>query len=364
MSTSYKAVFALSILMIFIVIIGGAMSGSKSVGFGIWYWGYTAWKMHKRDNDSLVSLQKIMLWFQAIAFSVALAVLLLPDPDIRRYLDITPLGLIIIAALSMGLTYILYKFFLGQQNDSSYSSASVAESPIADIYWEQALRELDTVRHEATWAKAMAGADGDDGKTKALYLKLRASELQHARRASQMHSEKSNEESGRAGAMGPPISTKPLGGSILRKERIGNIAIATLVFLLGAYLIKEFAISPGERSPSNVKSSSEAYWEDGGKKYRLGALYQRTSSTLDCQEIIGPESFKTHISGDNITIGNRTPFRISEKTPETIFFYSETPIGKSSARIDVSGFIDLRDGMGQITSGNVYIFRCREQPPN
>jgi hypothetical protein len=63
MSGSYKTVFVLSILMIFVVIIGGIVSGSKVVGFGIWYWGYTAWKMYKRDNHSLVSLQKIMLWF-------------------------------------------------------------------------------------------------------------------------------------------------------------------------------------------------------------------------------------------------------------------------------------------------------------
>jgi len=71
MSTSYKAVFVLALLMIFVVIIGGAMSGSKSVGFGVWYWGYTAWKMYKRDNESLVSLQKVMLWFEAIAFDLS-----------------------------------------------------------------------------------------------------------------------------------------------------------------------------------------------------------------------------------------------------------------------------------------------------
>ena len=61
MSTSYKSVFVLSILMIFLFLIGVVESGSKSVGIGSWYWGYTAWKMYKRDNDSLVSLQKFIL---------------------------------------------------------------------------------------------------------------------------------------------------------------------------------------------------------------------------------------------------------------------------------------------------------------
>ena len=75
MSTSYKAVFVISILMIFAVIMGGALSGSKSLGWGIWYWGYTAWKMYKRDNESLVVIHKVVLWFEAIAFSVALTFL-------------------------------------------------------------------------------------------------------------------------------------------------------------------------------------------------------------------------------------------------------------------------------------------------
>lgn len=178
-SSSYKAVFALSILMIFVVIIGGAMSGSKSVGFGVWYWGYTAWKMYKRDNDSLVSLQKVMLWFEAIAFSVALAVLLFSDSDVSRYVDISPIGLIILASLSMGVTYLLYKFFKKHQSAPT-TSPSVISSSIEDRFWEQASRELDGDKHEATWARAMASAEGDEGKTKALYIKTRSSDLQRS----------------------------------------------------------------------------------------------------------------------------------------------------------------------------------------
>jgi hypothetical protein len=173
MSTGYKAVFVLSILMIFVVIIGGAMNGSKSVGFGVWYWGYTAWKMYKRDNDSLVSIQKVMLWFEAIAFSLALGVLLLSDSDVRRYVDITPLGLIILASLSIGATYLLYKFFKTQQFAPA-TFAAVSSSSIEDRFWEKASRELEGDRHEATWARTLASADGDEPKAKARYIKIRA----------------------------------------------------------------------------------------------------------------------------------------------------------------------------------------------
>jgi hypothetical protein len=179
-STSYRAVFALSILMIFLVIVGGAMSGSKSVGFGIWYWGYTAWKMYKRDNDSLVSLQRIMLWFQAVAFSVALAVLLFSDADVRRYVDVAPIVLMIIATVSLGVTYALYKFFRRQistQGGKTYIPESLDK--VSDKYWEQALNELESTRHEATWAKSVSAAEGDKSKAKAFYLKMRATALQN-----------------------------------------------------------------------------------------------------------------------------------------------------------------------------------------
>lgn len=181
MSSSYKAIFVLSLLMIFFVIIGGAISGSKSVGVGVWYWGYTAWKMYKRDNASLLSLQKIMLWFQAVAFSVALAVLLFSDADVSRYVDITPEGLIALAFLSMGLTYGLYRYFQGQLKvvpERFFVTSSVDK--ISDKHWEQASRELEGGRHEATWAKSVSASEGDEPKAKALYLKLRATALQNA----------------------------------------------------------------------------------------------------------------------------------------------------------------------------------------
>jgi hypothetical protein len=177
MSPSYRAVFIISIVMIFFVIVGGIASGSKSFGLGIWYWGYIAWKMYKRDNESLISLQKILLYFEAVAFPTVFIILLFSNSETRRYTDVSPMSLVIFATISMVITYLLYKFFRNQQIIFSNSLSELTGSLIEDRYWEQASRELNGVRHEATWARALASADGDSAKTKAIYLRLRASDL-------------------------------------------------------------------------------------------------------------------------------------------------------------------------------------------
>lgn len=249
MSSSYKAVFALSILMIFVVIIGGAMSGSKSVGLGVWYWGYTAWKMYKRDNDSLISLQKIMLWFEAIAFSIALAVLVFSDSDVRRYVDVTPIGLIIIATLSMGVTYLLYKFFKGQKNIVLTSTFIGGNSSIDDRFWEQASRELEGERHEATWARAMASAEGDGAKTKALYIKIRSSDLQ--RNAYSANVENKTLPSKDSGII--KEESKLFWSSF---NPVGKVAIVGILALIG-YAIYDSVTSSKVASSNSVGSTSQ-----------------------------------------------------------------------------------------------------------
>jgi len=252
MSTSYKAVFLFSLAMALLVFVGGVISGSKSTGVWVWYWLYTAWKMYKRDNDSLVSLEKIMLWFQVVAFSIALAVLLFSDEDVRRYVDVTPLGLIILASISIGITFLLYKFFKRQQFASATSSTAFGSS-IDDRFWAEASRELDGNRHEATWAKAMASAEGDDAKTKALYIKIRASDLQNSNSSS-------NEQS----------STNPIQKSGIVKEEsklfwssfnaVGKAAIVGILALIG-YALYDSTKSSEQKSsaPSTpVNTSSQA----------------------------------------------------------------------------------------------------------
>lgn len=193
MSTGYRLVFLFSILMIIVVIIVGSFSGSKTAGFGIWYWGYIIWKMYKRDNVSLVSLQKFVLWFQALAFSLALVVLLFSDSDMRRFVDVTPAGLLIIAVLSMGVTFFLYKFFKKQQNVTVTPKSFVVNTSIEDRFWEQASRELKGDIHEATWAKAVASSEGDEAKARAFYIKTRSSDLQNTYLLSNEHFSPSKE---------------------------------------------------------------------------------------------------------------------------------------------------------------------------
>ncbi len=231
---------------------------------------------------------------------------------------------------------------------------------IEDECWEAAARELDGVRNQAIWARAFSEAHGDESKARAIYIGLRASRIQL---------EKSVSGSGGTSVSNALIASGSTDDKVSRERRVESVAIAILVLLLGTYLIKEFVKTPTPKDQPDFESSGDKYWEDGGIKYRLGTLYKRTSGALECDEILESGSFKARISGDKITIGNRPPLSISERTPETIFFYGETSDGKSSARVDVDGFIDLRDGTGQLTAKNIsknsgptlYIFKCREQ---
>lgn len=208
---SYRAVFVVSILMVFVVITGGAISGTKSAGLGIWYWGYTAWKMYKRDNASLVLLQKIMLGCQAIAFSIALIFVLRSEPDATKYMEITPFDLIVIATISLGTTFALYKFFDGQVNSLSNSidnsdvrnnsdaadrgspAVTTASStkerhnthPPSNQDWARALDEYEGGSiDKGLWAELYAQNEGDENRTKAAYIRRRADGLA----TSSMHS--------------------------------------------------------------------------------------------------------------------------------------------------------------------------------
>lgn len=53
-----------------------------------------------------------------------------------------------------------------------------ADSRAHDSLYEQAMAELDESRHEkAAWARALVSADGDEGRAKAHYIRLRVAQL-------------------------------------------------------------------------------------------------------------------------------------------------------------------------------------------
>jgi hypothetical protein len=112
MSNSYKAVFIFSIFMIFFVIIMGGASGSKGGGFGVFVWGYTAWLMYKRNNKDLISLYKFLLWIEGIGFSISAAIFTFSESEIISTVELG--GFFVIAAITMGMSYGLYKFFQRQ----------------------------------------------------------------------------------------------------------------------------------------------------------------------------------------------------------------------------------------------------------
>jgi hypothetical protein len=182
MSTSYKAVFVLSILMIIIAIIEAAMSGNKIAFVGTLYWVYSAWKMFKRDNESLVKLQIIMLWLEALLLFFYFGVMIFSDSyAVHSYADITPLFIFIILPIifSILINYNLLIFFKKQNfyDSSAKYNPSANASMIDDKHWDAASNELASNINQAAWAKSFAMSEGDEAKAKAMYLRNRAFDL-------------------------------------------------------------------------------------------------------------------------------------------------------------------------------------------
>ena len=80
MTTAYKLIFTLSILMVFLSIVAagipsGTGSGTAGGGLSTLWWIFTAWWMYKRNNQALFSLYRFLFWFSAIASGVALIVI-------------------------------------------------------------------------------------------------------------------------------------------------------------------------------------------------------------------------------------------------------------------------------------------------
>lgn len=175
MTASYRAIFILSIFMIFFVLIAGAATKSKSSGFGMWIWGYTAWLMYKRRVSDLVSFYKVILWFDVIAAGVALAVLAFSDSDVSRYVGYSAIEATLLFGLVISLTYGLYRYFFNLQNNPIKSSL---DENTESLLWEQVSEEIKNgKRVDSLWARAFSEADGDNNKANARYIKLRVNQI-------------------------------------------------------------------------------------------------------------------------------------------------------------------------------------------
>lgn len=178
MSASYKAIFILSIFMVFFVLIVGAITNSKTSGFGMWIWGYTAWLMYKRRNADLVSLYKFLLWFDAIAAGVVVSILLFSYSDVSKYVGYSVVEVSLLFIVVFLVTYGLYRYFKSK-NDLIYGSSSNASvTSMDEKHWEQVSEELrNGQRIDSLWIRAFSEADGDNNKANARYIKLRVDQL-------------------------------------------------------------------------------------------------------------------------------------------------------------------------------------------
>ena len=108
MSASYKAIFILSIFMVFFILYADVTSDSTfSSGLSMSIWGYTALLMYLRRNAGLVSFYKWLLWFDAIVVSVVIAFLVFSDIDFGfSYGE----GLVL-SSVVISIHYGLYRYF-------------------------------------------------------------------------------------------------------------------------------------------------------------------------------------------------------------------------------------------------------------
>jgi hypothetical protein len=196
MTGSYKAIFVLSIFMMLLSVL--ATSESKSGSLGVIYWGYTTWKMYRRDNEDLTDLNRVALWFIGIAF-IILGILALSDSDSLYNKDLSPTGLFILNILAFGVAYFLYNFFKGEANiqshrvvernqDKEYNSPKSSRNFYRieahedtevneDDIWASALQSYEKKREPGLYARLYTEHGGNEQRIKSDYLSIKFKQL-------------------------------------------------------------------------------------------------------------------------------------------------------------------------------------------
>jgi hypothetical protein len=129
--------------------------------------GYYA---YKDKLDDMKFMMKIVIF---INIAVAAAIILLADKKSFTYLSSESKSDFLIGVLIMLIPKVFIFFYC--TNKISYVESNI---DLPDSNWEIAALELSENKlHSATWAKSYAMSEGDDAKTKALYLKLRTQNL-------------------------------------------------------------------------------------------------------------------------------------------------------------------------------------------
>jgi len=218
MSASYIAVFVFAIVMCFLCLAIGAGTNSKN-GFGVFLWGCVIWWMYKRDNKQLVEFFKISLWLTLGVASICAVVITYFD---NNY-EIDLRGYLILFLIASALDFLLLKFFekqvindlkiqlsnnanatsldLGNKNPStnlsvqtnlsntqqanntkSYNSKESTLKTAEENIYLKIYEELETKTYDkGLWIRLFAEADGDENKTKVLYVRERYSALTNSK---------------------------------------------------------------------------------------------------------------------------------------------------------------------------------------
>ena len=173
-------VFTAAVLLCFAVLVGGSKGSPYA-----FFWGCIAYFAYRGD------LTSIAIWLKTVI--ILSVVLVLPylvffdsSAEMWRWTGATKEGFMIGGGVALMVKVAMFLYVRSQLKGVQAASGSIFQvetglaysDKAADALYEQALDELDSGKtSKATWARAMAEGAGDDAKTRAVYIRLRVSQL-------------------------------------------------------------------------------------------------------------------------------------------------------------------------------------------
>ena len=163
MTSSYKAVFVFSILMIFVGLVSSTARHGYSAASVIW--GIQTWYIYKQRNAELVGGYIALLWLGGIAFAI-ISLFLLLDTNAAIY-GFSYITLIEIAVM-MAIYYGMLQFFKQQLVTPSVTNTNNANYLNAEQEFKSELKDIEL------WKKCYVEAGGNAAIAKKIYIKSRA----------------------------------------------------------------------------------------------------------------------------------------------------------------------------------------------
>ena len=176
MTSSYKAVFAFSIVMsvlMFVLYSAEYQTTHKASSTAIPFllWCYQTWLIYKQQNAKLVGFYKAMLWIGGIALTL-LSLMLIGNVDVYGVNVPKLIGI----AVMLGIYYGMLQFFKQLLVNPSVTSKTSNNSNASNDDYLRAEVEFNSAQRDAgLWVRCFAEADGNEAIAKARYIKNRAS---------------------------------------------------------------------------------------------------------------------------------------------------------------------------------------------